>query len=95
MALVPGSLLPCPPEKDTDVTKKKVTVIDRGVLCQKAKKINSRTLILYKQSETNCPLETSQDFLNMLERSIYQTINVPSLVSALLGLNPIITFSIK
>lgn len=49
--------------------------------------LTSETLILYRQSETNCSLETHQDNLNRLEHSRQKTFNALSLVPSLLRLS--------
>lgn len=70
-------------KEDNEVTKKKVRVIDRdyytrikGFLLL----LISETLVLYRQSEKNCSLETYQDNLSRLEHSIQRTFSAVSLV---------------
>lgn len=85
-------------KEDTEVTKKKVQVIDGGFIISESYFfffLTSETLILYRQSETNCSLETHQDNLNRLEHSRQKTFNTVSLVPSLLRLSSATTFFIK
>lgn len=67
----------CSPERKIQVIKKQ-EVIDRGLITSKSSFFVcffffiSETLILYRQSETNCSPDTSQGNLKRLEHSIHK-----------------------